>query len=281
MGKGLLLFLSYFVLILELQAKDSHKEIIWDTVNYPPSLISEGPYKNQGFSDMSRELFMFKLPAYKHEMENGTIQKTMQDIESEQNFCFVGLTRDKFKDEFIHFSKPFLEILPNQLVIRTKDLKRFKSYVGQKGNVNLHRLLQNSGFNFGYVKNRKYTPFIDRLLLINEDKKHLLIKEIDEDSSSIVQMLDRENFDYTIEYPTVVSYIKQDKNLEKEFSSFLIRSADKLVKLHVGCSKNDFGKKVIKQVDAVIDSNLPMFESFYRTWLDYDSKKQYSEFNAQ
>jgi|GEM_PF-3608092 len=281
MGKGLFLFFCACFLTFGLQAKDSHDEIIWDTVNYPPSLIAEGPYKNQGFSDMSRELFMFKLPSYRHELETGTIQKAMQDIESEKNFCFVGLTRDKFKDEFIHFSKPFLEILPNQLVIRTKDLKRFKSYVGQKGNVNLHRLLQNSGFNFGYIKHRNYTPFIDRLLLINEDKKHLLAKEMKEDSPSIVQMLDRENFDYTIEYPTVVSYIKQNTELEQEFSSFLIRSADKLVKLHVGCSKNEFGQGVIKKVNAVIDSNLPMFESFYRTWLDYDSKKQYTEFNAQ
>ncbi len=279
MHKVLMFVLSCF--ILTLNANETHKTIIWDTVNYPPSLITEGPYKNQGFSDMSRELFMFRLKAYEHEIEAGSIQKAMQDIASKQNFCFVGLTRDKFKDEFIQFSIPFIEILPNELVIRTKDLKRFKSYVGTNNSVNLHRLLQNSGFDFGYVKNRQYTPFIDRLISLNDEKKHLFSKEIKEDNDGIIQMLAREKFDYTIEYPTVLSYVKQNKAIEEEFSKFLIQSADKLSKLYVGCSQNEFGREVIKEVNTVIRNNQDMFESFYRTWLDYDSKKQYLEFNAK
>jgi len=214
-------------------------------------------------------------------METGSIQKAMQDIESNQNFCFAGLSKDKYKEEFIHFSIPFIEILPNELVIRTADLKRFKSYVGTNNSVNLHRLLQNSGFNFGYVKHRKYTPYIDRLIFLNEEKKHLLSKEIKEENDDIIQMLARDKFDYTIEYPTVFSYIKRDKLIEEEFSSFLIQSADSLSKLYVGCSRNEFGREVIKKVNAVINNNPDMFESFYRTWLDYDSKKQYLEFNEK
>ncbi len=53
-------------------------------------------------------------------------------------------------------------------------------------------------------------------------------------------MLAREKFDYTIEYPTVLSYVKQNKAIEEEFSKFLIQSADKLSKLYVGCSQNEF-----------------------------------------
>jgi len=268
-------------LVLTLNAKETNETIIWDTVNYPPSLITEGPYKNQGFSDMSRDLFMFRLKEYEHKTESGSIQKAMQDIESNHNFCFVGLTRDKFKEEFIQFSIPFIEILPNELVIRTADLKRFKSYVGTNNSVNLHRLLQNSGFDFGYVQHRKYTPFIDRLIYLNEEKKHLLSKDIKDESDDIVQMLAREKFDYTIEYPTVLSYVKRDKLIEEEFSTFLIQSADKLNKLYVGCSKNEFGREVIKKVNRIINNNSDLFESYYRTWLDYDSKKQYLEFNAK
>ncbi|NQY93515.1 MAG: hypothetical protein HRT43_05050, partial [Campylobacteraceae bacterium] len=204
MRKAYLFFLSCFIFILSVNAKETNKTIIWDTLNYPPSLITEGPYKNQGFSDMSRELFMFRLKEYEHDIENGSIQKAMQDIESEQNFCFVGLTRDKFKDEFIQFSIPYIEILPNQLVIRKTDLKRFKSYAGTNNTVNLHRLLQNNGFDFGYVEGRNYTPFIDRLIILNEEKNHLFSKDIQDENDDIVQMLAREKFDYTIEYPTVI-----------------------------------------------------------------------------
>ena len=165
MQKYLLFFLSLFIFAVSVKASD---KILWDTVHYPPSLISEGHYRNQGFSDMSREMLMFNLKEYEHDIITGSIQKAMEDLDSNKNFCFAGLTRDKDKEKFIYFSNPYIEILPNELIIRTKDLKRFKSYIGLKNAVNLHRLLQNSGFMFGYVENRSYTQNIDNLLFINE-----------------------------------------------------------------------------------------------------------------
>ena len=268
-------FLSLFLFVVNINAKD---KIYWDTVNYPPSLISEGNYKNQGFSDMSRELLMFNLKEYEHELLSGSIQKAMGDLESNENFCFVGLTRDKYKEEFIQFSKPFIEILPNELIIRAKDKKRFKSYIGINNVVNLHRLLQNNGFIFGYVNNRKYTSYIDRLILLNEEKKHLFKKEVGESTRGLVELLNNDKFDYTIEYPTIVSYVKNEQNIKEEFLMFPIASADELTKLYVGCSQNEFGKNVIQKVDKIIEQNESMFKSFYRTWLDYDSKKQYEQF---
>jgi len=275
MHKSLSFFLSLFVFVLSLNASE---KIIWDTVHYPPSLISEGNYRNQGFSDMSREMFMFNLKKYKHEIESGSIQKAMQDLESNANFCFTGLTKDKQKVKFIEFSKPFIQILPNKLIIRTKDLKRFKSYTGLKNVVNLHRLLQNSGFNFGYVENKSYSKNIDRLLFINHDKKHLLAKELSDSRPNLVKMLSEELFDYTIEYPTIVSYTKDELNIDVEFSHFPIMDSEELVNLYVGCSQNEFGKKVIKEVNKIIEQNKSMFVHFYKTWLDYDSKKNYQEY---
>lgn len=277
MNKSLLYLVCLFIFTLCANA-NTHNKILWNTVSYAPSLISEGPYKNQGFSDMSRELFIFNLEEYEHEILAGSIQKAMQDLESNENYCFTGLTRDKFKEEFIQYSKPFLEILPNELVIRNEDKKRFKSYIGLKTGVNLHRLLQNNGFVFGYVKHREYTSYINRLILLNEDKKHLFSKKISSQSVGLLELLAQEKFDYMIEYPTVLSYVTKKKNINVEFSSYPIMSSNDLVKLYVGCSKNEFGKNVIKKIDKLIDTNHEMFEAFYKSWLDYNSKKKYEEY---
>ena len=274
MAKSFLLFLSSCVFAILLLASE---KIIWDTVHYPPSLIAEGEYQNQGFSDMSRDLFIIKLKEYEHEILAGSIQKAMQDIESSKNFCFVGLTQDKDKNAFIHFSKPYIEILPNELAIRTKDLKRFKSYISINNSVNLHRLLQNNGFVFGYTENRLYEKDIDRLIFLNEEKQHLMKRQMDDSIGGLVKVLSEELFDYTIEYPTVLSYTKQELKIDVDFSTFPIMGSDKMVKLYVGCSKNEFGKNVIAQVDKIIEDKKIMFKLFYETWLDYDSKKKYEE----
>lgn len=275
MQKYLLFFLSLFIYALSLNASD---KIVWDTVHYPPSLISEGPYKNQGFSDMSRELFMFNLKEYEHEIITGSIQKAMEDLNLNKNFCFAGLTRDKHKEKFIQFSTAYIKILPNELIIRTKDKKRFKSYISSKNDVNLHRLLQNSGFGFGYIKDRSYTKNIDRLILINDDKKHLFERKVKDDYAGLIKLLSQKKFDYTIEYPTIVSYVKKDLNIDTDFSMYPIMNSKKLVNLYVGCSKNEFGNEVIKEVNKIIEKNEMMFIEFYKTWLDYDSKKQYEDY---
>lgn len=274
MHKSLLFLLSIFCLISFSKANDT---IIWNTAHYPPSLIAEGKYRNQGFSDMSRDMFMFNLKDYEHEIISGSIQNAMLNLGSNKNFCFVGLSRNKEKEEFIQYSKPFIEILPNELIIRTKDLKKFKSYIGMKSSVNLHRLLQNNGFKFGYVKHRSYTKNIDRLILINDDKKHLILRDTENNYQGLVRPLSEESFDYIIEYPTVISYVKNELEIDEEFSKFFIMDSSALIKLYVGCSKNEFGKDVINKVNKIIKKNKTMFIHFYKTWLDYDSKKQYEK----
>lgn len=274
MHKSLLFFLSCFIFVLNLNAVD---KIVWNTVHYPPSLIAEGKYTNQGFSDMSRDMFMFNLKEYEHEIISGSIQNAMHNIESNKNFCFVGLSRNKEKEEFIQYSKPFIEILPNELIIRTKDLKKFKSYIGSKNSVNLHRLLQNNGFKFGYEKYRSYTKNIDRLILVNDDKKHLMLRDTENNYQGLLRPLSEDMFDYIIEYPTVVSYVKDELEIDEEFSKFFIMDSAALIKLYVGCSKNEFGKEVITKVNEIVKKNKTMFIHFYKTWLDYDSKKQYEK----
>lgn len=275
MKKSVFLFLSIVVFTLHLKASNltSNNKIIWDSVHFPPSLISEGDYKYQGYSDMARELFIINLKNYDHEVITGSLEKAMQDLEHGENFCFAGLSKNEFREKFILYSKPYLYSLPNELIIKTKDKKRFKSYIGMKSEVNLHKLLQNNGFTFGYLKHRSYSPYIDRLIELNYEKKHLLPKEDKERSVGLTKMLAQGQIDYIIEYPTTFNYSKDEEEVQEEFSMFPIYESSKKVKVYVGCTQNKFGKKVISQINNIIDENSASFESFYRTWLDYDSKK--------
>ncbi len=86
-------------------------------------------------------------------------------------------------------------------------------------------------------------------------------------------MLAQGQIDYIIEYPTTFNYTKEEEEIQEEFSMFPIYESSKKIKVYVGCNQNKFGKKVISQINNIIDENSASFESFYRTWLDYDSKK--------
>jgi len=262
-------------LMLNLKAQD---KIIWDSVHFPPSLISEGDYKFQGYSDMARDLFIFNLKDYEHQIVSGSLEKAIQDLEYGENFCFTGLSKNADREKFTEYSKPFLLTLPNELVVKTKDLKRFKSYIGMSNVVNLHKLLQNNGFTFGYLEHRSYSKYIDRLLFLNREKKHLIVRQDKDVTKSMPKVLSEGLIDYMIEYPTSFNYIKNEELIEEEFSFFQIYDTNRLLSVHVGCNKNEFGKKIIKQVNTVIDENEELFEAFYRTWLDYDLKRQYAEF---
>lgn len=268
-----------FIFITNIQAQNltSNNKIIWDSVHFPPSLISEGDYKHQGYSDMARELFIVNLKNYDHEIITGSLEKAMQDLEHGGNFCFVGLSKNDAREKVIHYSKPYLYSLPNELIIRTKDLKRFKSYIGMKKEANLHRLLQNSGFMFGYIEHRSYSKYIDRLIELNYEKKHLIHKEDTERAVGLPKMLSQSSIDYMIEYPSTFNFVKEEEEIDGEFSMFPIYESSKKIRVYVGCNKNEFGQKIIEKVNKLIDDNSSMFESFYRTWLDYDSKKLYEK----
>lgn len=275
MNKKINFILIALLIQLNVFAND---EIFWESTYSPPSLISQGDMKNQGYSDLARELFIINLNSFTHNIVHNSYSQAVVNVQTGKNYCFVGLKKDVKNQENIEFSEPFLNIFSNMLYIRDDDKKYFQKYLEKENALNLHRLFQNSNHSFGYIKNRIYSTFINDLILKNINKKHFVFKESN-DSDVLIRMLSRNKIDYILEYPHIFDYIKNEQELDKEYSFYPILDSNVFEKIYVGCSKSDFGKKVIFEINQIISKNEDVFESFYRTWLSSDSKKMYDKMN--
>lgn len=232
--------------------------------------------KNQGFSDLARELFILNLKDYSHKIISGNKEQAILDLQNGEKYCFVGIDKNIHNFHNIEYSEPFLEILPNMFIFRKEDKKKFETYVQSNEGIDLYRLFQNNKYIFGFIKDRSYLDFIDELILKNKDKKHFLLRQKGE-VEILVRFLNKNKIDYMFEDPVIVDYIQKEQDLKKEFYIFPIFNSKELNKLYVGCSQNEFGKGVIKNINNIINENKNLLESFYRTWLNTDSKKEYSD----
>jgi len=254
------------------------KDIIsvhWNTVSFPPSLISSGASKNQGYSDVVRNIIMEKMGSYKHNVEIGTVKLAITNLKRLQNGCFSGLNMNEERKQFIYFSKPVIYSFPNELTIKKSNSNKFKKYLTKTNEIDLYKLLQDDTLVFGYVDSRAYNSYVDELLVKFQDNKRIFSRKAPDLTKGLLHMLDRERIDYILEYPTMVKYNKSKYNIATEFIQYPIKNASDLIQVYVGCNKSEYGKKLIETMNQIILKNRDMFSIAYKKWIPSNVADRY------
>lgn len=248
-------------------AKDS---IIWNTVEFPPSLITKGEKKDQGYSDKARILVSKNLSSYKHELKYVNSARAISNLKEKENYCFSGLNKNRQREEFIYFSDSFMTSLPNEIVFKKENFDKFKQYIDRDGLVDFERLLTNRELRLVYTKERSYHPFVDKIILKNQNSTNLIYRPASDLTNGFLNMLRESRSDYIIEYPTMVSYYSNS-----EFITLPIKNANETFPVFIGCSKTKTGKKIIQGINRVIKENRSLLNSFYADYLDENRKNRY------
>jgi uncharacterized protein (TIGR02285 family) len=244
--------------------------IVWDSVEFPPSLITKGELKDQGYSDKARLLISKKLTQFTHKVQYVNSARAINNLKTKQNNCFAGLNKNEKREKFVSFSKPFMYSLPNELIIKKENLYKFKPFIDAQGLIDLEALIKNQNFKLAYTKDRSYSKYIDKVIAKYENNKNIIYRPASDLTKGFLKMLEANRADYIIEYPVMVSY-----NSNSEFLSFPIKNSSSTFPVYIGCSKTSTGKNIIKEINKVLENNKSLLSSYYASYLDENTKKRY------
>ena len=94
-------YVLIFLLGLSYEAFGKIVKVTWLDINYPSAYFLEGEYKNKGFAQVARKLFMENLPEYKSEVVVVNINRLLSFLQTPSNnvYCSVlGVELDQFNN---------------------------------------------------------------------------------------------------------------------------------------------------------------------------------------
>jgi len=230
------------------------EHVRWHLMDYPPLYFIDGPDKGKGAADIVQKMIIERLGnGYTHESLVVNDARSRKESKSGINACFVG---GVYNDPDYVSSIPVAAILPHLIVIKDGQQKQF----GDNTTISLKRLLKNNSLTLGVQKDRSRGEILDRIIQEHRHQKNVQIRGL-YTLPTLLKMIHRERIDYTIDYSYwVQNAIKQNK-LKSDIAFLQIEeNIGTIMRGGVVCTKNDWGKRIIKKINAILAELRPTKE---------------------
>ena len=273
--------LRILILIISLAFLAPIKAWTKDTIGWmeavaPPFFIHEGTFKGQGYEDLITDILVQNLPDYAHSHMIANISRHYQQWKQGEKVCALAMYKTPDRMEFAYFSIPSVFTLPTVLIINKE---KFRTFGGRK-TVRLTDILQSHKYVVGRSKNRSYGIEFDTTLNKYGDDKNIFVYEGPELTLNLFKMLLAGRIDALSGLPEEAMYLAETMGIRDQIMTLNI--AENQVNndaslTYVACSKNEWGKKVIGDVNAVLRKQRPShnYQTAYERWLDPSSIEGY------
>jgi len=253
--------------------KDS---IGWMEAVAPPFFIHDGEFKGQGYEDLITNILKENLPQYEHSHMKANISRHYQQWKQGEKACGLAMYKTPERMEFAYFSIPSVFTLPTVLIIN-KD--KFSEFGGVK-TVSLTKILQSQKYVIGRSKNRSYGIELDNTLNANGNDQNIFTYEGPELTLNLFKMLLAGRIDALAGLPEEAMYLAETMGLRDRIMTLNVQENQinhDASLTYVACSKTDWGKKTIEDINAVLLKERPMenYRAAYERWLDPSSIEGY------
>ena len=253
--------------------KDS---INWMEAVAPPFFIHAGEFKDQGYEDLITDILIENLPQYDHSHMIANISRHYQQWKQGEKACALAMYKTPERMEFAYFSIPSVFTLPTVLIIN-KDT--FAAFGGNK-TVILKDILQSNKYIIGRSKNRSYGIEFDNTLNAYGAEANTFVYEGPELTLALFKMLLAGRIDALPGLPEEAMYLAETMGIRDRIMTLNI--AENQVNndaslTYVACSKNEWGKKAIEDINVVLRKKRPTekYRAAYERWLDTSSIEEY------
>ncbi|MEE4241581.1 MAG: TIGR02285 family protein [Desulfopila sp.] len=246
-------------------AKDT---ISWMEAVAPPFFIHEGEFAGQGYEDIVTDIITENLPQYNHERIIANITRHYQEFKDGRKACNVGLFKTPEREEFLYYSLPSFFTLPAVIVINKDKFEAF----GSTKVVRLEDVLKKNLI-IGRAERRSYGKQIDEILDLHGTEENVFSYEGYELSLNFFEMLKHDRLDGLIGLPDETLYQAERLGIRDQIMTLTIaenQSGYDSWLSYVACSKNEWGKKVIEEINAILLQHRPTerYRKSYERWLD-------------
>ncbi len=255
--------------------KDS---ISWMEAVAPPFFIHEGKFKGQGYEDLITDILIKNLPAYDHTHVIANISRHYQQWKQGEKACALAMYKTPERMEFAYFSIPSVITLPTVLIINKE---KFNIFGGSK-TVSLTDILKSHKYIVGRSKNRSYGIEFDMTLNTYGDNRNIFVYEGPELTLNLFKMLLAGRIDALSGLPEEAMYLAETMGIRDRIMTLNITENqvnNDASLTYVACSKNEWGKKTIKDINAVLREQRPTesYRAAYERWLDPSSIAGYQK----
>jgi uncharacterized protein (TIGR02285 family) len=236
-------------------------EIVWGKYNVPPYMIPTGEAAHQGIFDQTLDVLKSKMPQYRHVELNAPFPRINSEIKKGNHWCFNGGLKTPEREAYGYFSLPISIFLPLRIIVRRDRLAEFK------GPQSLQTLLRTHAFSTSVMRDRSYSPTVDKLLAAYPPKENY------SEQVEAIGMLLAGRIDYMIELPLLAFDQARAMGRPGELVALPMQEANEVVFNRVMCPRNEWGRQVVEQVNRVLLANResPSYRRIVEKWHDPES----------
>lgn len=243
MFKGLISLYLIFLTSSSLASELQNPTIHWAIFDWPPYMYTKdkvGPF------NQLVELYEDNIKNYQHKRLPMNWSQFYDFAKDKFHACNLMAIKREDRLKYMYFSKPISIGFPIKVIINKSKLKYLEKPLQKK--ISIHSLITNKGLKSIIESTRSYTPQIDKLITLKDQNYNFKRKPIR--SKQLLEMLQRGRIDYVIEYSGIVRHHLGSNYLEK-FQAIELVETPLYVFGHAGCPKDEWGKKVISEINAV------------------------------
>ncbi len=268
-----ILFLLIVVTPASLLARDS---VTWMEAAMPPFFNQEGAIKDQGYGDEISRILQENLPDYDHTTVVTNITRHFYKFKQGEKVCSVGLYKTPEREQYTYFSIPSFLTLPPVIIIRKDRLPAFDN----RFSISLEETLNKKLLMIGVAKDRSYGTTLDAILGKHRNQENVVEFTGQELTVNLFKMLMIDRLDGLIGLPEEFLYQAEQMGIRDQLMTLTITENQNNYHgwmSNVGCSKNEWGKKIITKINSVLLEQRPTdrYRSAYERWLDPNSITTY------
>jgi uncharacterized protein (TIGR02285 family) len=249
---------------------DQPSQITWYRADFPPVTIPDGTHANEGFFDKTMYFLIERLPEYEHLFQTANFKRIMVELKNNNNVCCPSLYKTKEREDFVTFSLPAMIVLPNGIITSDRSRSKLAPHITADGQISLLSLLKDDKITVGISIGRLYSGGIDEILRQFEGQENLLIRSGNDVFRGLINMMSIGRIDCLLGYPVEAGYFVRENNQINDFIYYPIQESNEPFTVgHIGCPNNDWGRKVIGRINAIVKEHRDKeFVQFYGEWLD-------------
>ncbi|WP_027721919.1 TIGR02285 family protein [Maridesulfovibrio zosterae] len=278
--------LNIFILIITCffiqSAYAEDDNIYWYHADFPPGSILTGVYAGQGHSNYLERYLKKRMPEYNHSDRSGNYGRILKQL-AETNGCCVTLIKTPEREKFIEYSNPVMLFLSAGLLILKSRLPEFERFMTDGGFISIEKILKNSNMKIGISKGRRYGGSADKLIDQYTGSNKIIIhykRDLLEHLMKSVQS--QKAVDCTLGFASEMLWLVSKGKIEDKFTFIPVLEIPKYTPIYAGCSKNEWGKKVIKKINAIIDGKCnEEYKRRYQKFIPKEEIARHDEYVTQ
>jgi len=226
------------------------EKLFWRITDLKPTYILDGKQKGFGSADHILNYLKQRLPNYKHDVGILALEDFLIASQRDINMCYANFKKNTQREKTFYFSIPSAFQLEYKVAMRPSPLLT----ATKPSTVSLKALLEDETLILGLHNQRSYTKTLDSLISPYLNSKQVYIHHGKHPINQLLKMLMNKRIDYTLVKPSQLAWYLQTTPLNEQINitGLAMLEAEKTTMVHVACTKNEWGKKVINKINNIL-----------------------------